>query len=91
MIKFYGRKNAATEPVRGSATIEAPPIEQVLRPKLMVSQSGKPVSVKKWTPKGAGEDPNNYISRGRGFRRGPALAHPLRPNGIELRVGDGAP
>ena len=54
MIKFYGRKNAATEPVRGSTTIEAPPVEQVLRPKLMVSQSGKPVSVKKWTPKGSG-------------------------------------
>jgi uncharacterized phage-associated protein len=50
MIKFYGRKNAATEPVRGSA-FEAPAIEQVLRPKVMVSQTGKPVSVKKWMPK----------------------------------------
>ena len=53
MIKFYGRKNAATVPVKGGQ-IEAPPVEQVLRPKLMVSQDGKPVQVKKWLPKTSG-------------------------------------
>lgn len=53
MVKFYGRKNAATEPVKGSV-IEAPPLEQVVRPKIMVSQSGKPVAVKKWSPKTSG-------------------------------------
>ena len=53
MIKFYGRKNAATEPQRGPS-FEAPPLEQVMRPKIMVSQSGKAVSVKKWSPKSSG-------------------------------------
>jgi len=53
MIKFYGRKNAATEQTRGPV-FEAPPLEQVVRPKIMVSQSGKPVAVKKWAPKGSG-------------------------------------
>jgi uncharacterized phage-associated protein len=53
MVKFYGRKTATSEPQRGP-TFEAPPLEQVVRPKIMVSQDGKPVSVKKWTPKGAG-------------------------------------
>ena len=53
MVKFYGRKTAATEQVKGSV-IEAPPLEQVVRPKIMVSQSGKPVSVKKWAPKSSG-------------------------------------
>jgi uncharacterized phage-associated protein len=52
MVKFYGRKAAPAEPQRGP-TFEAPPLEQVVRPKIMVSQNGKPVSVKKWTPKGA--------------------------------------
>ena len=53
MVKFYGRKNAATEPVKGGI-IEAPPLEQVVRPKIMVSQNGKPVAVKKWSPKSSG-------------------------------------
>jgi len=53
MIKFYGRKNAATVPVAGNQ-IDAPPIEQVLRPRVMVSQNGRPVSVKKWLPKTSG-------------------------------------
>ena len=53
MVKFYGRKTAATEPVKGTV-IEAPPLEQVVRPKIMVSQSGKPVAVKKWAPKSSG-------------------------------------
>jgi uncharacterized phage-associated protein len=54
MVKFYGRKPTANEPQRGGPTFEAPALEQVVRPKIMVSQDGKPVSVKKWTPKGAG-------------------------------------
>lgn len=53
MIKFYGRKTAGSVPVKASM-IEAPPVEQVMRPKVMVSQSGKPVSVKKWMPKSSG-------------------------------------
>ena len=54
MVKFYGRKPTATEAKRGGPSFEAPALEQVVRPKIMVSQDGKPVSVKKWTPKGAG-------------------------------------
>src|SRR5579859_8006895 len=50
MIKFYGRKTAGSVPVK-QGQIEAPPVEQVMRPKVMVSQDGKPVSVKKWMPK----------------------------------------
>jgi uncharacterized phage-associated protein len=56
MVKFYGRKPAPAakgESPRGP-TFEAPALEQVIRPKIMVSQDGKPVAVKKWTPKGAG-------------------------------------
>lgn len=53
MVKFYGRKNAGTEQQRGPS-FEAPPLDQVVRPKIMVSQSGKPVAVKKWAPKGSG-------------------------------------
>lgn len=54
MVKFYGRKAAPNEPQRSGPSFEAPALEQVVRPKIMVSQDGKPVSVKKWTPKGAG-------------------------------------
>lgn len=54
MVKFYGRKPGAAEAKRGGPSFEAPPLDQVVRPKIMVSQDGKPVSVKKWTPKGAG-------------------------------------
>lgn len=45
MIAFYGKKNAPNNEVVG-----APPITQVLRPRVMRSQSGKPVSVQKWMP-----------------------------------------
>ncbi len=54
MVKFYGRKPGANEPQRSGPSFEAPALEQVVRPKIMVSQDGKPVAVKKWTPKGAG-------------------------------------
>jgi uncharacterized phage-associated protein len=49
MMQFYGRKNN-TDPEK-AAKIGAPAIEQVLRPRVMVSQSGKPVSVSRWVPK----------------------------------------
>ena len=45
MIAFYGKKNSTTNEVLG-----APPITQVLRPRVMRSQDGKPVSVQKWKP-----------------------------------------
>jgi len=56
MVKFYGRKaspakGAAADPAQRGPSFEAPPLEQVVRPKIMVSQDGKPVSVKKWAPK----------------------------------------
>jgi uncharacterized phage-associated protein len=52
MIDFYGRK-ASADPER-SARSGAPPVEQVLRPRVMVSQDGKPVSVHRWVPKSKG-------------------------------------
>ncbi|HVI51755.1 MAG TPA: hypothetical protein VM661_11135 [Candidatus Sulfotelmatobacter sp.] len=45
MAAFYGKKNSATNEAVG-----APPITQVLRPRVMRSQDGKPVSVQKWMP-----------------------------------------
>ena len=45
MIAFYGKKNTASNELIG-----APPITQVLRPRMMRSQTGKPVSVQKWMP-----------------------------------------
>jgi uncharacterized phage-associated protein len=49
MVAFYGNKSSA-DPELGTA-VGAPPISQVMRSKLMVSQNGKPVSVVKWIPK----------------------------------------
>jgi uncharacterized phage-associated protein len=49
MIEFYGRK-ASNDPDK-SERIGAPPVDQVLRPRVMVSQTGKPVSVGRWVPK----------------------------------------
>lgn len=43
MVKFYSSEAAAR---RG-----APPVEQVLRPRVLRSQGGKPVSVTTWRPK----------------------------------------
>lgn len=43
MIAFYGKKP--------STEVGAPPVQQVLRPRVMRSQEGKPVSVRKWMPK----------------------------------------
>ncbi len=48
MIDFYGKKASATP--EAAVAVGAPPIGQVLRPRVMRSQSGKPVSVQKWMP-----------------------------------------
>lgn len=48
MVDFYGKKAAASPEAATAAG--APPITQVLRPRMMRSQSGKPVSVQKWMP-----------------------------------------
>ncbi|MDR3435703.1 hypothetical protein [Telmatospirillum sp.] len=48
MTDFYGKKVA--EAPEESASVGAPPIDQVLRPRVMRSQSGAPVAVKKWMP-----------------------------------------
>jgi uncharacterized phage-associated protein len=53
MIAFYGRKTGS-EPERANR-VGAPPVEQVLRPRVMVSQDGKPVSVHRWRPKSKGD------------------------------------
>lgn len=49
MIEFYGKKAAAAP--EAATAVGAPPIQQVLRPKLMRSQTGKPVAVQRWMPK----------------------------------------
>ena len=52
MINYYGRKPAKAEQGRDVA----PAVEQVIRPRVMVSQTGKPVSVHRWVPKAPGQD-----------------------------------
>ncbi|HIJ37908.1 MAG TPA: hypothetical protein HPP80_03340 [Rhodospirillaceae bacterium] len=49
MIDFYGKKAQAAP--EAATAVGAPPIQQVLRPRLMRSQDGKPVSVQRWMPK----------------------------------------
>ena len=49
MVAFYGRK-ASADP-EYTTLVGAPPVTQVMRPRLMRSQDGKPVSVVKWAPK----------------------------------------
>ena len=49
MIDFYGKKSNNAPEV--ATAVGAPPVQQVLRPKLMRSQTGKPVAVQKWMPK----------------------------------------
>jgi hypothetical protein len=53
MVEFYGKKASASP--EASAAVGAPPITQVLTPRTMRSQSGKPVSVQKWMPPVKGE------------------------------------
>lgn len=55
MAAFYGKKPAATTETSGasataSSTSAPPPVDQVLRPRVMRSQNGAPVSVQKWMP-----------------------------------------
>ena len=45
MIDYYGKKVPESPGIAN-----APSIQQVLRPRVMRSQSGRPVSVKKWMP-----------------------------------------
>ena len=45
MVTFYGKKATAAAKAMG-----APPVDDVLRPKVLKSQTGKPVSVQKWMP-----------------------------------------
>lgn len=47
MVAYYGRKPTQNQP----GLKDAPPIDRVLRPRVMRSQTGKPVSVTSWTPK----------------------------------------
>jgi uncharacterized phage-associated protein len=50
MVGFYGKKATPASTAMG-----APPVADVLRPKVMKSQTGEPVSVRKWMP---GKPPN---------------------------------
>ena len=45
MIAFYGKRPTAAKIAQGVL-----PVQDVIRPKVMKSQSGKPVSVQKWFP-----------------------------------------
>ncbi len=49
MAAFYGKKPAPAS--QEPAAAMAPPVDQVLRPRLMRSQDGSPVSVQKWMPR----------------------------------------
>jgi uncharacterized phage-associated protein len=49
MTAFYGKKKSAM-PEEGVPAV-APPVDLVLRPRLMRSQNGSPVSVQKWMPR----------------------------------------
>lgn len=48
MIDYYGRKPAAEETADRFA---APPVDNVLRPRVMRSHKGRPVNVHRWAPK----------------------------------------
>ena len=53
MISFYGKKSGSKSASGASNSPNAPPpVEEVIRPQTMRDQTGKPVSVQKWTPKG---------------------------------------
>lgn len=46
MVRFYGRSRSETQ----ARAIGAPNADQVLKPRLMRTQAGKPVAVKAWAP-----------------------------------------
>lgn len=50
MIDFYSIQGTTRRPARG-AVPDAPSASKVLRPKVMRTHSGKPVSTTKWMPK----------------------------------------
>jgi uncharacterized phage-associated protein len=51
MVAFYGRKQKPNEGIGALTSGGAPHIEQVLRPRVMRSQSGRPVNVHQWRPR----------------------------------------
>ncbi|MBB4287396.1 Panacea domain-containing protein [Roseospira goensis] len=51
MVAFYGRAPRPREGIGALTDSGAPHIEQVLRPRVMRSQSGKPVNVHQWRPR----------------------------------------
>ncbi|MBN2751602.1 MAG: hypothetical protein JXQ84_02735 [Rhodospirillaceae bacterium] len=51
MVKFYGRPRSPS--VRGGSV---PGVQDVLRPRTMVSASGQAVSVRRWNPRGGKSD-----------------------------------
>jgi uncharacterized phage-associated protein len=51
MVRFYGRKPDQREGIGALTDSGAPHIEQVLRPRVMRSQSGRPVNVRQWRPR----------------------------------------
>jgi hypothetical protein len=48
MMLFYGKKKEVPKSV---STETVPSVDVVIRPKMMRSQTGKPVKVQKWAPK----------------------------------------
>jgi uncharacterized phage-associated protein len=50
MVAFYGKKTPSMSDESVSAIASAPSVDQIVRPRLMRSQNGSPVSVQKWMP-----------------------------------------
>lgn len=60
MMAYYGRKGAADKgkaaaEAAAAATDQAPPLTEVLRPRVMRSHKGRPVSVHQWMPRPIGD------------------------------------
>lgn len=51
LVAFYGRKPSSREGIGALTDQGAPHIEHVLRPRVMRSQSGRPVNVHQWRPR----------------------------------------
>ncbi|KAA5607012.1 hypothetical protein F1188_03650 [Roseospira marina] len=51
LVAFYGRAERPEQGIGALTSQGAPHIEQVLRPRVMRSQSGRPVSVHQWRPR----------------------------------------
>jgi uncharacterized phage-associated protein len=54
MIAFYGERSPSKARAASDAPSDAPSAKKVMRPKVLRNASGKPVSVKGWTPKRVG-------------------------------------